>query len=276
MAQAYPASRFIGSDYDDGSIELARKRAADAGVGERVDLRGGQRPDLQRTRLRPGDVLRLPARHGGPLSAARHVREALGPGRLLDDRRAVAEDDVPDNINPVGRVYYNFSTLCAAQCKSQPAATPLAPRRGRRAIRRVVTDAGFTRFRRVAETPFNLSTRPGRRTVRLRPRAPASLVPGDAPEESRVMRACRPLRVGDRRAGRRPRRLRGVRRGCADGRASPRSTRSSNRWPGRRRSPYLARYARVVTIDPPRQRAVRRPRPRGVWRRRSPRPTCLP
>ncbi len=36
LAQEYPNSRFIGSDYHDQSIELARKRAADAGLADRV------------------------------------------------------------------------------------------------------------------------------------------------------------------------------------------------------------------------------------------------
>ena len=64
LAQAYPGSTFVGSDYDAGSIDDARKRAADAGVTDRVQLRGGQRADVQRDGLRPGRHVRLPARHG--------------------------------------------------------------------------------------------------------------------------------------------------------------------------------------------------------------------
>jgi hypothetical protein len=68
-----------------------------------------------------------------------------------------AQDDPSDNINPVGRVYYNFSTLvCLPNAMSQSGGYTLGAQAGEAAIRRVVTDAGFTRFRRVAETPFNI------------------------------------------------------------------------------------------------------------------------
>jgi hypothetical protein len=60
-------------------------------------------------------------------------------------------------MNPVGRVYYNFSTLlCVPNALSQPGGYSLGAQAGEAAIRQVATDAGFTRFRRAAETPFNL------------------------------------------------------------------------------------------------------------------------
>jgi ubiquinone/menaquinone biosynthesis C-methylase UbiE len=157
MAQAYPASRIAGSDYDGGSIELARKRAADAGVADRVTFEaasaqtfGGAGYDL---------VTSFDCLHdmGDPLSAARHVREALAPDGSWMIVEPFAQDDPSDNINPVGRVYYNFSTLvCLPNAKSQSGGYALGAQAGEAAIRRVVTDAGFTRFARVAETPFNL------------------------------------------------------------------------------------------------------------------------
>ena len=68
-----------------------------------------------------------------------------------------AGDTVESNLNPVGRVYYTFSTfLCVPNALSQPGGYALGAQAGEAAIRQVVTDAGFTRFRRVAETPFNL------------------------------------------------------------------------------------------------------------------------
>jgi SAM-dependent methyltransferase len=157
MAQAYPAAQITGSDYHAGSIELARKRAADAGVADRVTFEvagaqsfGGTGFDL---------VTSFDCLHdmGDPLGAARHVREALaadGTWMIVEPR---AEDDPADNLNPVGRVYYSFSGfLCVPNAKSQPGGYTLGAQAGEAAIRRVVTDAGFTRFARVAETPFNL------------------------------------------------------------------------------------------------------------------------
>jgi ubiquinone/menaquinone biosynthesis C-methylase UbiE len=156
MAQAYPACTISGSDYDSGSIELARKRAADAGVADRVTFEaasaqtfGGSGYDLVTSFDCVHDM-------GDPLAAARHVREALAPDGSWMIVEPFAQDDPSDNINPVGRVYYNFSTLvCLPNAKSQPGGYALGAQAGEAAIRRVVTDAGFTRFARVAETPFN-------------------------------------------------------------------------------------------------------------------------
>jgi 2-polyprenyl-3-methyl-5-hydroxy-6-metoxy-1,4-benzoquinol methylase len=157
MAQAYPASRVTGSDYHAGSIELARKRAADAGVTDRVSFEvasaqtfGGTGHDLVTTFDCLHDM-------GDPLTAARHVREALAPDGSWMIVEPAAQDDPADNLNPVGRVYYGFSTfLCLQNAMSQPGGYTLGAQAGEAAIRRVVTDAGFTRFARVAETPFNI------------------------------------------------------------------------------------------------------------------------
>ena len=64
MAQAYPNSTFVGSDYHDGSIETAQKRAQEAGVADRVSFPSRAGGGVQWHRLRPGDDVRLPARHG--------------------------------------------------------------------------------------------------------------------------------------------------------------------------------------------------------------------
>ncbi|HEY0871280.1 MAG TPA: SAM-dependent methyltransferase, partial [Acidothermaceae bacterium] len=68
-----------------------------------------------------------------------------------------AADDLAGNLNPVGRIYYNFSTfLCVPNALSQAGGYALGAQAGEAAIRRVVTEAGFTRFRRATETPFNI------------------------------------------------------------------------------------------------------------------------
>ena len=104
------------------------------------------------------DDVRLPARHGRPARcrAARSAQSLAPDGTWLIVEPA-AGDTVEDNLNPVGRVYYNFSTfLCVPNALSQQGGYALGAQAGEAAIRQVVTDAGFTRFRRVAETPFNL------------------------------------------------------------------------------------------------------------------------
>jgi hypothetical protein len=68
-----------------------------------------------------------------------------------------ANDDLKDNLNPVGRVYYSFSTLlCTPSSRSQEVGLCLGAQAGETRIQHVVTSAGFTHFRRAAETPFNI------------------------------------------------------------------------------------------------------------------------
>ena len=94
---------------------------------------------------------------GDPLTAARHIRQVLKPDGTWLIVEPNASDEVAENMNPLGRVYYNFSTLlCVPNALSQPGGYALGAQAGEAAIRQVATDAGFTRFRRAAEAPFNL------------------------------------------------------------------------------------------------------------------------
>ena len=94
---------------------------------------------------------------GDPLAAARHIRQALKPDRTWLVVEPYAADEVAGNLNPVGRVYYNASTqLCVPNALSQPGGYALGAQAGEAAIRQVTANVGFTRFRRAAETPFNL------------------------------------------------------------------------------------------------------------------------
>jgi ubiquinone/menaquinone biosynthesis C-methylase UbiE len=157
LAQHYPNSRIAGSDYHDRSIELARKRATDAGVADRVTFEvagaasfSGSGYDLAATFDCLHDM-------GDPLGAARHIRQALKPDGTWLVVEPYAADEAAGNMNPLGRVYYGFSTLlCVPNAMSQPGGYTLGAQAGEAAIRRLVTQAGFTRFRRAAETPLNL------------------------------------------------------------------------------------------------------------------------
>ncbi len=157
MAQAYPNLTVVGSDYHDGSIETARRRASDAGVADRVSFQispaasyGGTGYDV---------VTMFDCLHdmGDPVGAARHVRDTLkedGTWMIVEPN---AGDRAEENFNPVGRAYYAFSTLlCTPASLSQGVGLALGAQAGEARIREVVQAAGFTRFRRAAETPFNL------------------------------------------------------------------------------------------------------------------------
>jgi hypothetical protein len=94
---------------------------------------------------------------GDPVGAARHIRQALAPDGTWMIVEPFAGDRIEDNLNPVGRAYYGFSTfLCTPSSLSQEVGLALGAQAGEGQIRAVVERGGFTRFRRVAETPFNL------------------------------------------------------------------------------------------------------------------------
>jgi len=157
LAQEYPNSVFTGSDYHDESIELARKRAGDAGVADRVNFEvasassfSGSGYDLAATFDCLHDM-------GNPLATARHIRQALKPNGTWLVVEPNAADEPAGNMNPVGRAYYSASVLlCVPNAMSQAGGYSLGAQAGEASIRQVVTEAGFTRFRRAAQTPFNL------------------------------------------------------------------------------------------------------------------------
>ncbi len=157
LAQEYPNSRFTGSDYHEQSIEIARKRAADAGVADRIAFEVATADGFSGTGYDLAATFDCLHDMGDPLAAARHVRQALDHDGTWLVVEPYAADEVAGNLNPVGRVYYSASTqLCVPNALSQSGGYALGAQAGEAAIRELVTDAGFTRFRRAAQTPFNL------------------------------------------------------------------------------------------------------------------------
>ena len=157
MAQAFPNSTFVGSDYHEGSIETARRHAEEAGVADRVRFEtapaaayGGTGYDL---------VTMFDCLHdmGDPAGAARHVHGTLDPDGTWMIVEPFSGDRVEENLNPVGRAFYSFSTLlCTPASLSQEVGLALGAQAGEKRLREVVTSGGFSRFRRATQTPFNL------------------------------------------------------------------------------------------------------------------------
>jgi 2-polyprenyl-3-methyl-5-hydroxy-6-metoxy-1,4-benzoquinol methylase len=157
MAQAFPNSTFIGFDYHDKSIEMARQRAVEAGIVDRVKFEIAKAQDY------PGEnydfVTFFDCLHdmGDPVGAAAHVKESLKPDGTWMIVEPFAGDSVQDNLNPVGRIYYSASTLlCTPASLSQEVGLALGAQAGEARMREVVTAGGFKQFRRATETPFNL------------------------------------------------------------------------------------------------------------------------
>ncbi|MDQ3147651.1 MAG: methyltransferase domain-containing protein [Actinomycetota bacterium] len=157
MAEAYPASGFIGFDYHEGSVDVAREAAARAGVEGRVEFQVAGAKDF------PGagfDVVAIfDALHdmGDPVGAAAHVCRSLSPDGTFLLVEPYATDRVEDNLNPVGRIYYSASSLICVPCsQSQEVGLALGAQAGEARLREVLGQAGFSRVRRATETPFNL------------------------------------------------------------------------------------------------------------------------
>ena len=157
LAKAFPKSRFFGYDYHDKSIEAAREHAQREGIADRVTF------EVAKAKEFPGKdfdfVAMFDCLHdmGDPVGAAAHVRQSLSKDGSWMIVEPFANDQLKDNLNPVGRVYYSFSTLLCTPCsRSQEVGLCLGAQAGESRIREVVTSAGFSRFRRAAETPFNI------------------------------------------------------------------------------------------------------------------------
>jgi SAM-dependent methyltransferase len=157
MAAAYPASTFTGFDSHPESVEAARKNGTDAGVADRVTFEVAGAGDF------PGQgydlITYFDCLHdmGDPAGALSHARQALAADGTIMVVEPFAHDDVAANLNPVGRVFYSVSTLvCTPASRSQEAGLGLGAQAGEARLREVAASAGLSRFRRAAETPFNL------------------------------------------------------------------------------------------------------------------------
>lgn len=157
MAQAFPATRFIGFDYHPASIEVANKRAREAGVADRCRFEVGSASEFAGRDYDFVTVFDALHDMADPAGAARHVLQTLAPDGRWMIVEPYAGDRVEENLNPVGRAFYAASTLVCTPCgMSQPGGLALGAQAGEARMRAVVMGAGFKRFRRAIHTPFNL------------------------------------------------------------------------------------------------------------------------
>ncbi|MBO3276849.1 class I SAM-dependent methyltransferase [Pseudomonas schmalbachii] len=156
MAEAFPASQFFGFDYHAPSVETASRRAHEAGVDERAQFAQASAKDY------PGEydlICFFDCLHdmGDPVGAARHAGQRLAADGSVLLVEPYAGDSLEDNLTPVGRLFYAASTfICTPNSLSQEVGLGLGAQAGEARLRKVFEEAGFTRFRRAAETPFNL------------------------------------------------------------------------------------------------------------------------
>lgn len=156
MAQAFPASEFVGYDFHPGSIAAATAHALAHGVCN-------VRFDVARAQDFPGVGWDLVACFdclhdmGDPVAAATHIRKALKPDGIWMVVEPAAGDALEDNLNPVGRLYYSASTMiCVPTSLAQETGAALGAQAGERRLAEVIRAGGFTRVRRAATTPLNM------------------------------------------------------------------------------------------------------------------------
>jgi ubiquinone/menaquinone biosynthesis C-methylase UbiE len=158
IAKAFPRATVVGIDAHAESITTARQRAADAGLCDRR-LRF-EHATAQDYAERDLDLIAFfDCLHdmGDPATAAALAYRALRPDGTLMLVEPMAHDRLEQNLNPVGRAYYGFSTLiCTPASLSQHGRSGLGAQAGETRLREILTKAGFRTVRRAAETPFNM------------------------------------------------------------------------------------------------------------------------
>ena len=157
MAEAYPESTVVGIDYHEESIAVARERAEAAGVADRVSFEVATATEYDGTDYDLVTMFNCFHDMGDPVGVAAHVAETLADDGVWMLVEPYAEDRVEDNLTPFGRLAYSISTVaCTPTSLSQEVGYGLGAQAGEEQTRQVVTEGGFTRFRRAAETPTSL------------------------------------------------------------------------------------------------------------------------
>jgi SAM-dependent methyltransferase len=154
MAEAFPTSTFVGIDFHEPSIAHA-KASTNGHANVRFELaRAHDYPGADYDLVTMFDCLHD---MGDPVGAVRHVRRTLKPDGTLMLVEPMAGDSLVDNLNPVGRIFYAFSTsICVPASLKQEVGAALGAQAGEAALSEVIHQGGFTRFRHANETPFNM------------------------------------------------------------------------------------------------------------------------
>jgi 2-polyprenyl-3-methyl-5-hydroxy-6-metoxy-1,4-benzoquinol methylase len=154
MAEAFPESTFVGIDFHQTSIAHAQSHANGSG---NLSFEVARAQDFFGTDYDLVTVFDALHDMGDPVGAAAHIRNTLKPDGTLMLVEPVAGDRLEDNLHPVGRIYYAFSTNVCVPCSlGQEVGAALGAQAGEVRLREVLDEAGFTRVRRAADTPFNM------------------------------------------------------------------------------------------------------------------------
>ncbi|MGE3250998.1 MAG: class I SAM-dependent methyltransferase [Hyphomonadaceae bacterium] len=157
MAAAYPASQFVGFDFHEPSIEEARRHAKDHGFGDRVRFEAAPAKEIKETGFDLITFYDCLHDMGDPRGCAAHMRKILKDDGAWMIVEPIAGATPADNMNPVGRLYYNASTMiCVPTSLDQEVGEGLGAQAGETKLTEVIKSGGFTRVRRATEGPFNM------------------------------------------------------------------------------------------------------------------------
>lgn len=157
MAEAYPESEFTGYDFHAPSIEEARRHAEAHGLSDRVRFEVAAAKDIPDSGFDLVTMYDCLHDMGDPRGCAAHVRSILTPGGTWMIVEPIAGDSPEQNFNPVGRLYYNASTMiCVPTSLDQEVGEGLGAQAGEARLAEIVRDAGFGEVRRATEGPFNM------------------------------------------------------------------------------------------------------------------------
>ncbi|MGQ0466400.1 MAG: class I SAM-dependent methyltransferase [Sporichthyaceae bacterium] len=157
LAEAYPNSRISGFDFHEPSIATAGKRAAEAGIADRVLLQTASATEY------PGTydlICFFDCLHdmGDPVGIARYAREHLNPGGSLLMVEPFALDGRENlTANPMAALFYGASSaICTPNSLSQDVGLGLGAQAGPARLTDVLSRAGFGDVQVVASSPVNL------------------------------------------------------------------------------------------------------------------------
>jgi SAM-dependent methyltransferase len=157
MARAYPNSRFVGFDFHLPSVEEARRHAQAHGLSGRVTFEAASAKDIEESGFDLVTAFDCLHDMGDPRGCARQVRRILKDDGTWMIVEPIAGDRPADNLNPVGRLYYNASTMiCVPTSLDQEVGEGLGAQAGEAKLSEVIRDGGFGRIRRATDGPFNM------------------------------------------------------------------------------------------------------------------------
>jgi 2-polyprenyl-3-methyl-5-hydroxy-6-metoxy-1,4-benzoquinol methylase len=156
MAKAFPKSSLIGFDYHLESIEWARNDAVTENVTRNTDFEVATATDFRGPEYDLITFFDCLHDMGDPVGVVKHARERLKPDGTLMVVEPFARDSVEQNLNPVGRVFYNASLLiCVPTSLSQEVGRGLGAQASDDSLKSVFHEGGFSRVRKAVVTPFN-------------------------------------------------------------------------------------------------------------------------